>query len=55
LIIGRRHLETVLDTYTAHYNGERLHRALALLSPDRQTRTRDRAAERSSAATDSAD
>jgi transposase InsO family protein len=34
LIIGRRHLETVLHTYTAHYNGERPHRALALLSPD---------------------
>jgi putative transposase len=32
LIIGRRHLETVL--HTAHYNGERAHRALALLSPD---------------------
>jgi putative transposase len=34
LIIGRRHLETVLHTYTTHYNGERPHRALALLSPD---------------------
>jgi putative transposase len=34
LIVGRRHLETVLQTYTAHYNGERPHRALALLSPD---------------------
>jgi putative transposase len=34
LLIGRRHLETVLHTYTAHYNGERPHRALALLSPD---------------------
>jgi putative transposase len=34
LIIGRRHLETVLHTYTAHYNGEPPHRALALLSPD---------------------
>jgi len=33
LIIGRRHLETVRHTYTAHYNGERPHRALALLSP----------------------
>jgi putative transposase len=33
LIIGRRHLETVLHTYTAHYNRERPHRALALLSP----------------------
>jgi putative transposase len=34
LIIGRRHLETVLHTYTAHYNGKRPQRALALLSPD---------------------
>jgi putative transposase len=34
LILGRRHLETVLRIYTAHYNGERPHRGLALLSPD---------------------
>jgi putative transposase len=34
LIIGRRHLESVLRSYTAHYNGERPHRALALLSPE---------------------
>jgi putative transposase len=34
LIIGRRHLETVLHTYTAHYNRERPHRGLALLPPD---------------------
>jgi putative transposase len=34
LIIGRRHLENVLRIYTAHYNRERPHRALALLSPD---------------------
>jgi transposase InsO family protein len=34
LIVGRRHLETVLHIYTAHYNRERPHRALALLSPD---------------------
>jgi putative transposase len=34
LIIGRRHLETVLRTYTAHYNRERPHRGLALLSPE---------------------
>ena len=34
LIVGRRHLETVLRTYTAHYNSERPHRGLALLSPD---------------------
>jgi putative transposase len=34
LIVGRRHLETVLRIYTAHYNRERPHRALALLRPD---------------------
>jgi putative transposase len=34
LIMGRRHLESVLRTYTAHYNRERPHRGLALLSPD---------------------
>jgi len=34
LIIGRRHLETVLRTYTAHYNRERPHRGLALRTPD---------------------
>ena len=34
LIIGRRHLETVLRVYTAHYNLERPHRGLALLTPD---------------------
>jgi hypothetical protein len=33
LILGRRHLETVLRIYTAHYR-ERPHRGLALLSPD---------------------
>jgi putative transposase len=34
LIIGRRHLESVLRIYTAHYNRERPHRGLALLPPD---------------------
>jgi putative transposase len=34
LILGRRHLETVLRTYTAHYNRERPHRGLALLAPE---------------------
>jgi putative transposase len=33
LIFGRRHLEQVLRTYTAHYNAERPHRSLALLPP----------------------
>jgi putative transposase len=31
LILGRRHLEHVLRAYSAHYNGERPHRGLALL------------------------
>jgi putative transposase len=34
LIVGRRHLECVLRTYTAHYNAERPHRALALVPPE---------------------
>jgi putative transposase len=34
LIIGRWHLESVLRSYTAHYNRERPHRGLALLTPD---------------------
>ncbi|MGH3082704.1 MAG: hypothetical protein ACRDNP_01365 [Gaiellaceae bacterium] len=34
MIVGRRQLETVLRIYTAHYNRERPHRGLALLSPD---------------------
>jgi transposase InsO family protein len=34
LIVGRRQLEHVLRTYTAHYNAARPHRALALLPPE---------------------
>jgi putative transposase len=34
LILGRRHLESVLRVYTAHYNRERPHRGLALLTPE---------------------
>jgi putative transposase len=34
LIVGRRHLERVLSTYVAHYNDERPHRGLTLLTPD---------------------
>ena len=34
LIFGRRHLERVLRAYTAHYNRERPHRALALHPPE---------------------
>jgi putative transposase len=33
LIIGRRHLEHVLRVYTSHYNRERPHRGLGLLTP----------------------
>jgi putative transposase len=40
LIIGRRHLESVLRVYTAHYNRERPHRALALLPPDSKNAAR---------------
>jgi putative transposase len=42
LILGRRHLEHVLRRYLTHYNAERPHRALALLSPaglDRRDQT----------------
>lgn len=34
LILGHRHLESVLRVYTAHYNRERPHRGLALLTPE---------------------
>ena len=34
LIFGRRHLESVLRTSTAHDNRERPHRGLALPTPD---------------------
>ncbi len=37
LILGRRHLERVLRVYTAHYNRERPHRALALYPPESAT------------------
>jgi putative transposase len=37
LIIGRRHLESVLRIYTAHYNRERPHRALELQPPEPAT------------------
>jgi putative transposase len=33
LILGRRHLERVLDEYVQHYNGERPHRSLELRPP----------------------
>jgi transposase InsO family protein len=34
LIFGCSHLERALHLYTAHYNSERPHRELALLSPE---------------------
>jgi putative transposase len=37
LIVGRRHLESVLRIYTAHYNRERPHRALQLQAPEPTT------------------
>jgi len=39
LIIGRRHLESVLRSYTAHYNRECPHRGLALHAPEPATAT----------------
>ncbi len=33
LILGRRHLDRVLRTYVAHYNGHRAHRALGVAAP----------------------
>jgi putative transposase len=36
LVLGRRHLEHVLRTYTAHYNLRRPHRGLELKTPDPQ-------------------
>jgi putative transposase len=40
LILGRRHLERVLRIYSAHYNRERPHRALALHPPEPATTIR---------------
>ena len=39
LILGRRHLERVLRSYATHYNHERPHRGLALLTPERANTT----------------
>ena len=33
LIFGEQHLRTVLARYSAHYNGQRPHRAMRLLPP----------------------
>jgi len=55
LIIGRRHLETVLRIYTVPTTASALTVDSRCSRPTRQTRTRGRAAKRSNAATDSAD
>ena len=55
LILGRRHLESVLRVYTAHYNRERPHRGLALLTPETGNAIGLLPPKRSTAATDSAD
>ncbi|WP_445520583.1 hypothetical protein [Streptomyces sp. NEAU-174] len=34
LIVGERHLRTVLTRYTEHYNSGRAHRSLDLRAPD---------------------
>jgi putative transposase len=34
LVLGRRHLDRLLDTYLEHYNAHRPHRALDLAAPD---------------------
>jgi putative transposase len=34
LVLSRRHLERVLRSYAAHYNGRRPHRGLELKTPD---------------------
>lgn len=34
LILGRRHLERTLRSYTTHCNRERSHRGLGLLTPE---------------------
>jgi putative transposase len=40
LIVGRRHLQHVLATYTFHYNEHRPHRSLGQLPPHAPTRPR---------------
>jgi len=34
LLLGERHLRSVLEEYVEHYNCERLHRGLDLVAPD---------------------
>ena len=44
LILGQRDLEHVLRTYSAHYNAERPHRALALRPPAGSNKPNERSA-----------
>jgi putative transposase len=44
LIVGRRHLEHVVTTYTLHYNEHRRHRSLGQRPPLAQTPAPDRQA-----------
>jgi putative transposase len=37
LILGRRHLDRVLASYSSHYNAERPHRGIALRVPEKQS------------------
>ena len=36
LVVGRRHLESILRAYAEHYNTGRPHRGLGLLTPDQR-------------------
>jgi putative transposase len=42
LVLGRRHLDRVLNVYTKHYNEHRPHRALQLAPPDGSNSADDR-------------
>jgi len=44
LILGQRDLEHVLRTYSAHYNAELPHRALALRAPAGSNKPNERSA-----------
>jgi transposase InsO family protein len=46
LIVGERHLSSVLTEYTAHYNGHRPHRSLGQQPPDPAPHVVDLAAAR---------
>lgn len=46
LIVGRRHLQHVLQEFVDHYNGHRPHRALGLAPPEARTPAQPDAAPR---------